>query len=431
MRVLILGGGISGLSLAWYLKRALGKEVKITLCEKSARLGGWIRTLDQEGFLFDLGPRSCRQEGNGLATLQLIEELGLQKALIHAQPTAAKQRYLFTGGTLQSIPKGLFGLCTSSLMRPLLLPLIKEWRVPKAAADESIHAFISRRLGNYAADYLFDPLTRGIYAGDSQQLSMQACFPKLFGWEQRQGSLTAGLLREPAPLSLPATPFVYAAQRKGLFTLIGGMEQLVNALKEQLSVDFYPNSTLNFSDFSSFDHVYLTVPAQAASELLSNAPEVAVLLKSIDFATVSVISMGYRRECLKQIGFGHLVPSCEGGKVMGMVWDSAVFPEHNRGKSQTRLTVMMSGAVKEAETLARAAVKEHLKIEAEPDFVSVHVAHQAIPQYRVGHVERVAALTQKLSKSYPMITLLGSSFYSVSVNDCIAHSKQIGLQKKE
>lgn len=433
MRIAIIGGGISGLALAWNLRKRHGSAASIILLEKSARLGGWIRTEDRDGYLFELGPRSCRPEGAGVATVELVEELGLQSELISASP-AARLRYLYTGGKLQALPTGVVSLLTSPLTRPLIWPLLKEWRVARGTGDETVDQFAARRLGRYAADRLFDPMVRGIFAGDSRQLSMRACFPSLYHLEQRWGSLTKGLLRSSRD-TRSVSPFVRQVQRGGLFSFRRGMETLVQTLQRRLESDIdircgVDMQTLDHPLIREADHIYVTTPAFATAELLAKAaPEVSALLSETPFVSVASVCLGYPEPLLPYQGFGYLIPSREGESILGMVWDSSVFPQQNKWPSQTRLTVMMrlekpmdSSTL---ESLAREAAARHLGIGLEPEVVGVAVSQQAIPQYTVGHIDRVLSVETHMRRLLPNITLLGNSLYGVAVNDCIAHAAQV------
>lgn len=427
MRIAIIGGGISGLTLAWSLRRRYGSEAMITLVEQGSRLGGWIQTVDHDGFLFELGPRSCRPGGSGAATLRLIEALGMEDQVVHAAP-AAKQRYLCLQGQLTALPSGFLSCLWSRVMRPILPALMREWRLPKAVADESIHSFISRRLGGYAADYFFDPLTLGIYAGDCRRLSMKSCFPQLWQWEQTHGSLTRGMF-SPSP-EIERSPFVRKAQRRGLFTLRQGMEQLVRGLQQRLEVDVLLGQSaaavepsgvrLSNGELIQADACYVTVPANGATSLFArSAPPVSRLLAEISHATVTVVSLGYNSQRLQKQGFGYLVPSWEQERILGVVWDSSVYPQHNRTPDQTRLTVMMSGEPPDALAMACGAVERHLGICVAPDACLVAVRRHAIPQYEVGHSDRLIALRAALTQALPNVWL-GSCSSGVAVNDCIA-----------
>lgn len=454
-RFVILGGGISGLSLGWFLKRRYGNDIALTILEKDVRPGGWIRTLEYDGFLFEKGPRSCRSTGTGVATLQLAEELGLAGETIAASPSAVK-RFLYTEGRLQQLPQGVTSFLLSPLMRGVLPALWREWRTPpESSSDESIFDFICRRLSSNIAERLIDPLTSGIYAGDIRKLSIQACFPEMFRWEQEHGSLLKGMLSKRKADKQTTSLFVSKMQRTPIFTFKGGMEILVKALATHLDDSIRlgcsvrtlelngdgTNIILENGDMLQADHLFCALPSTEASALLN--PLLAaenVQIATVPAVTVAVVNMGWKGNILKHNGFGYLIPTQEQEKVLGMVWDSSAFPQQNRSDTETRLTAMLGGAHHpEIEVLSRKeivdrallAVSHHLNINSPPDAIHTQVAKNAIPQYLVGHNDNVKRNEQNLKRLSSRLTLLGSSWHGVSVNDCIAESKRIALQTKK
>jgi protoporphyrinogen/coproporphyrinogen III oxidase len=443
-KIVILGGGITGLTLLWYLKREHGPQASLLLLEKSSRVGGWIQTIKKEGFLFERGPRSCRARGNGLATLRLVEELGLQDQVIGAD-SSAHQRFLYCQQRLQKIPSGFLSFLFSPLAMKILPSLLMEWTVkPTGFEDESIYDFFSRRLGNEAVDTFLDPLISGIYAGNIHELSAKACFPQLFQWERHYGSLTKGLLlnlfsRKKESVS----DFIKGVYKNGLFSFREGMEVLPQTLykrleshillnREVIGLENQPQGLiLKLSNGESIqaDQVYSALPASALSSMIrASQPQTAKLLDSMTAASVGVVSLGYKEKLLSQPGFGYLVPSKEKENILGVVWDSCVFPQQSASIEDTRLTVMIGGTNsfdtqwEETDFLncALESLAKHLKIKMEPHTIDVHIARSAITQYAVGHDQKKAAIQNALGRAYPSLHILGSSFDGVAVNDCIA-----------
>lgn len=450
---MILGAGISGLSLGWFLKEHFGDKIRLSIVDQANRAGGWVRTDFVEGCLFEAGPRSLRPKGAGLETLKLIEKLNLQNQVIAANPDA-KYRYLWTGGKLQSLPTGPISMMRSSLTRSAPWVLLKEYFKAKSSLDdESIAQFVSHRFSPHFADKLVDPLTTGIYAGDINKLSIRSCFPKLYEWEQEYGSVVKGMLRQKNEKVSVASPFVKKLSRVPIFSFKNGMETLTNALADQLlpylrlktSVTALhlgrDNVEVELEDGHTLhaDHVFSALPAYALSQLFKvQHQELSSLLKSITGSSVAVVNVGFFRKVLKKRGFGYLIPSCEEEKVLGCVFDSDVFPEQNQTPEETRLTVMIGGAhqpslidlpKEKLKCLALSSLQNHLGIEAEPDAISIHVARSAIPQYFVGHMEKIMRIGTILAEVSPCMTLTGNSFLGVSVNDCIANSKRIAICK--
>lgn len=461
---LILGGGISGLSLGWFLRQR-HPSATITIIEKSSRVGGWIQTTQCNGFFFEAGPRSCRSHGSGIATLELIEALGIQDQWMPASP-AAKDRFIYTKGKLENLPNGLLSCLTSSLMRPLLPSFFKEWRVPGSSlADETIYDFIARRLDRRVAETLFDPLTSGIYAGDVQKLSMSACFPEIYQYEQKSGSLTKGLLshlfRKNTLTDL--SPFVIQALKTSIFTLKDGMETIIKELHARLinsvqlntkaialrqnnkyiEVDIEENFAGN--DHIRDDHqahqknrtlhadqVYLALPAHEINQLLN--PIITKKLPT-NCASAAVVNIGWKNNVLNRNGFGYLIPSKENEQLLGVVWDSSAFPKQNNSLTETRLTAMLGGTTQpnipkmtrdEIIAITLKSIQKHLNISQLPDAISVSIANNAIPQYQLGHLAKINEVKSALKRSTnDHIHILGSAVHGVSVNDCIANAKNL------
>lgn len=355
MKYSILGGGISGLSAAWFLRKKYPKA-QITLREKAGRLGGAIQTSFEKGFLFEKGPRTF-QSLKCPCLLQLIRDVGLEGELIFS---SVPKRYLWHQGRLRS---PFFPTFLPALLRE---PFLSK----KCPDDESIYDFAVRRFNHKIAVTLFDPLTLGIYAGDIRKLSIRSCFPKM-----REGSVL---------FSMP----------KGgrLFTLRSGMSTLIDALAK-LDIEI----VLNCSD-----------ERVEADKVLSALPS------PFEKQPITVVNMAFEGDVLPKKGFGYLVPTEEREKILGMIWDSVIFPQQNRG-DETRITAMLrEGGVSDALDAAR----RHLGITKAPVHTAVSVA--AIPQFEVGYHKRIA----QYERNSPHL-LLGNYLEGPSVEACIQRSFKI------
>src|SRR3990167_410458 len=266
MKIAILGGGISGLSAAHFILQK-NPKAKITLFEKESELGGWMRK----------GPRTF-QAGKCPHLLKLIHDMGLQDALVFSDP-AAKNRFLWHRGKLRS-PK--------SLIFPFIPLLLREPFISASNEDESIHAFASRRFSPQFASLFFDPLTLGIYGGDSKKLSIRSCFPKLYEWEKK-GSLLKGMLHAPK-------------SKGGLFSLRSGMGTLVDALAK-LPIEIKLNTRVE--TIPNFDRVYSALPAFEIARLAHSSWEIPSI-------SLHVVQLLYKKANLPKKGFGYLIPSIEG-----------------------------------------------------------------------------------------------------------------------
>lgn len=436
---LVVGGGISGLALAWSLKK---RGHHTAILEASDRPGGWIRSHNHHGYLFEEGPRSCRTRGSGAVTLALIEELGLTEEVIVASEEA-KTRFLYTQGSLQKLPNSFWSFVTSPLTRGILPALWRDLCTGRGTQeDETIADFMGRRVGSDIALKFIDPLVAGIYAGDIQKLSMRSCFPEMYHFEQAHGSIIKGMFAKKKKPLRSVSPFVQTMLKEPIFSFKEGMETLVKALADRLSnqlelscpaigLKLVPDGVEVKTQEGRVWHaskVYLATPYSVTSNLLQ---QIGVIAPEVPAASVAVVNMGWPSKVLPKQGFGYLIPSSEKETILGVVFDSSAFSMQNASPDQTRLTVMLGGSLhpeiqyQSKEVLldtALEAIKRHLGILQPPDASHITIARDAIPQYELGHHAKVAQIEQAVSTaSAGRIHLAGSSWHGVSVNDCIAH----------
>ncbi|XP_056290452.1 protoporphyrinogen oxidase isoform X2 [Pseudoliparis swirei] len=444
--VAVLGGGIGGLAASYYLCKS-PQVTKVILLESSSRFGGWLQsTRRADGAVFEHGPRGIRPAGAvGRNTLNMVDDLGLGGEILPVtySHVASKNRYV---GLLRTVPP---------FSRPLLLSLATEILVKKGKEeDESIHSFVSRRLGKELADIAVDSLCRGVFAGDCRKLSVRSCFPVLFSAEQRRGSLTLGMLLASGPG--PVVPPGPLAQRSieeswAQWSLSRGVESLPEAIAEYLQrsgrVELHREADVQHISPSasgwkisledgvmSADHIISALPAKVLASLLpSSCQPLVQLLQGVSTVTVAVVNLEYEGSVLPVAGFGHLLPSSEDRGVLGVVYDSVPFPQHNRpGGPTTRLTVMMGGAwfqevfgapeaATEERLLARAAeaVRSHLGVSTAPRWSRVTLQRDCIPQYHLGHHRRVEAIRRFIGEERLPLAVAGASYDGVSVNDVI------------
>lgn len=425
-RAIILGGGISGLSMAHYLKKK-DPSIEITLLEKSSRLGGWLHTQKDKEFLFERGPRTFSVSRSN-ALLSLVKDLKIDDQLIKARP-ASHIRYLWHEGRLQKFPTNPLQFLFSPLTRPLLLALLKEWSIKPHLQDESIWDFAARRFSPKVAEMLFDPITTGIYAGDCKELSVTSCFPVFKKWEEC-GSLTKGFFalrqkKKTAPACLAGS---------SLFSLRGGIESLIDALAQKTSMQVHYSQEVQRVEFGNDvevfcqdqsyrgDLLYFAMPSFEVGKLLEpHDAELASWLKEIPYKDMSLVHLGFAKEALEMEGFGYLVPRKENQEVLGAVFDSKIFAEHNQRKDQTRLTFMLEGLKDERAALN--ALKKHVNVELSPDYVYVAKNPLAIPQYRVGHKANIERIEKRIKERFANCHLLGNYLQGVSVNDCIERAR--------
>ncbi|XP_010883387.2 protoporphyrinogen oxidase [Esox lucius] len=458
--VAILGGGIGGLSACYHLSKST-QISKIVLLEGDSRFGGWLSsTRREDGAVFEHGPRGIRPAGAvGRNTLNMVEDLGLESEVLPVtyDHVASKNRYLYVGGQLHKMPSGLGGMmCTvPPFSRPLVLSVLREILISRGKEDdESVHSFVSRRLGTELADIAVDSLCRGVFAGDCRRLSVRSCLPILYNAEKARGSVVLGMLLGAGPE--PDVPTSALAKRASVenwaqWSLKRGLQNLPEALEDRMKnvghVEVHRDSPIRGLSTNGVnweikledgtikaDHIIAALPAKAlASALPSAAQTLSQQLREISTVTVAVVNLEYEGFVLPVKGFGHLVPSSEDGGLLGVVYDSVPFPQHNRsGGPSTRLTVMMGGAwfhevfgkpeeVTKELLLERAiqAVTSHLGITTPPVWNVVALLQDCIPQYYLGHWKRLEMMRKYIKDHNLPLTLVGASYEGVSVNDVI------------
>lgn len=453
---IILGAGISGLALAWFLQEKYQGRIKITVIEKEKRVGGYIQTAKQGDFLFEQGPHGCRTSGSGHTTLQLIEALGLQHQVIVANP-AAKKKYRWIDQSLQSLPTGIVSLLFSPFLRQMIAAWICDWRASRRlhSDDETIDQFITRRCGKKIAETIFDPLVTGIYAGDIRRLSIKSCFPQLYQWEKEHGSLFKGMLAAratPKERKTFSSTFMQQTASAGFFSLHQGMEQLPQALAKKFrgnllldttveGIMIPPTSkeriTVHIKGSSPFvaDYLFCTLSAQALHSLIGEQdPVLTHQLMHMRRTSIAVVNVGYHSQVHSWKGFGYLIPSQECEKNLGVVWDSTVFPQQNLHPKQTRLTVMLGGehmssfhdyCEEDFLYMACKALAKQMKILKKPDTALIRLWKNGIPQYEVGHSDRLKVIQERIKGLSSRFLVAGNWLHGVSVNDCIAIAKQM------
>ncbi|MEM4251854.1 MAG: protoporphyrinogen oxidase [Candidatus Bathyarchaeia archaeon] len=429
MDALVIGAGISGLSTAYALHR---RGLKVKLLEASSRVGGVIRSERKSGYLLEYGPNSLIAS---VPTAELIEELGLQQQVVESDGRAP--RYIYADGRLQRVgPQVLFSGSLLSLrgrLRLLAEPFI---RSRAATADESVEAFVVRRLGREVHDRLFSPFVTGVYAGNTALMSVAACFPQLVALEAEYGSIVYGALR--------SRMRTQKRVKRSLYSFKDGLSALPSAIAARLgdAIELSrPAEHLEVSASSpryrvvtagreySSDRLILTLPAPEAARLLeASLPELAKELRHIEYVSLGVVYLSYDLAELGRDlhGFGFLIPRSEGLETLGAIWSSSLFP--NRAPAgKALLTCFIGGAHnpkaatlsdKELSGKVSAELSHILETSAHPEIVDVWKMARAIPQYTLGHSDRLRRISRMLENT-PGLTLAGNYLQGVSVPDCI------------
>ncbi|HUS63664.1 MAG TPA: protoporphyrinogen oxidase [Kofleriaceae bacterium] len=445
--VAVVGGGLAGLAAARRL--AARGDVDVTVWEAGARAGGVVETSRAGGFVREHAANGFLL-GAADGAADLAEELGL--ALEPASP-AARRRWIYRGGALRALgsPADLLRgelVPLRGLLRALAEPLQP---VRRGGGDESIADFVRRRLGAEVLDGLVAPMVTGVFAGDPEQLSLAAAFPKLADLEAEGGLAVASALRalRRAWAGLSSDEPRERA-RRGIAAPAGGMDALVGALAAGLGERLRLSAAvvaievaaggrartvrLAGGEAHAADAVVLAVPAPAAARLVSDASgDLSRVLDDIRFAPIAVVHLGYPRAALAADGFGFLVAKGEELRILGAVFESAMWPA--RAPAGHALVRCMLGGVRDPDVLALsddelvAQARRDLSragvvgLADEPVMTSVVRWPRAIAQYTLGHRERVAraeALAEPLG-----VVLAGSSYHGVSINACAADARRV------
>ncbi|MGR3911814.1 MAG: protoporphyrinogen oxidase [Candidatus Rhabdochlamydia sp.] len=413
--IIILGGGISGLTLAYTLLPYM-HLFNLHLIEKEETVGGWMRTDHSTGFFFEKGPRVFRKDRSH-HLLSLIHQLGLSEEVIPVS-SQGRKRYVWNGGRLKKMPQLSWSLI-KGIFRDLREP-------PSCGQDESVWDFACRRFNAEVAREVFDPVVTGIYGGDSKHLSFQSCFPLYARLERKYGSLIKGMIKERSSFNAD------------LFGLKRGTESLINQLKMKLTSYLHlQEEVLAITEIGDqfeiktsqgvyiADHLFSALPPQVIGKLL--IPE----LCQIALKGVVAVHLGYHKKILHQEGFGYLTRMSSQEEAMGVIFDSNAFLEHNRTEEETRLTVKLKDETlsdEEAVASALRVIHKHLKIKATPDKILITRAEGVFPQLHVGYSTWIQEVLHLMQQRSPYCTLSGNYLEGVSVNDCIAYSQKMALQ---
>jgi oxygen-dependent protoporphyrinogen oxidase len=442
--VIVIGAGISGLVTAWQLQKA---GIDVAVLEAEDAVGGCMRSERRDGFILEKGPFNVLVRDEPFKTL--LDECAEEAAPIKASPEA-NRRYLLRRGALEEVPMGPGGLVGTKLLSRraklrMLRGMLLSARSP--APDPTIAEVATRRLGAEVAETFISSIVAGVFGGDSRKLSLRACFPRAWRFDQ---DCRSPLLYEMAVMRRKRK----AAKRdpecnryKGLISFDGGLQTLPDALAGRLGPRLRTGSRVEAierdgggyrlrlqskdgPETMSCRRVVLATPKSSAADLLRPlVPEAAAELDGIESASLVVLNLGYRRQDVAHpmVGYGFLVPSNEPNMpVMGGLWADSAFPHH--ADSDRRVIRVFMGGPRDpsaadrpdSELLATAddSLRDLLGIRADPVLVDVCRWPASIPQYRPGHTERIDRLSLIVNE-VPGLHLVGNYARGVSINDCV------------
>ena len=425
-RVVIVGGGISGLSVAY----ALRGKAQVTLLEANA-LGGVIQT-DRTGlYVVEGGPDSFVTARP--AALDLCREIGLEGDLI---PMALRKLYVRSGGVFHEMPPGFF-LTVPTKIGSVLKSGLFSWKgklrmgmeyfLPRGGdEEESIGSFVRRRFGQEMVDKVADPLMGGIYSGPADEISLRATFPQFQKMEREHRSLIRAMRKTKMSEGSP------------LMSLRGGMATLVDRLLEKLDVEIIQSRVLRIEadrrvvhekGSLEADEVVVATPAPRAAEILQNWPDLTEALGQIPFASSVTVSLAYDRKAIPHAldATGFILPRSEGRRIHACSWSSSKF-ENRAPKEGALIRCFLRGEPTDPESIAREELRDLLGVEAEPQFVRTWRWPKANPVYEVSHQKRVVRIESSTPEG---IHITGAGYRGSGIPHCIQDGKAMAADVLE
>lgn len=439
-QVVVIGGGVSGLSAAYDLTRA---GVQCTVLEKQPRLGGVIETRCWQNCVLECGPDSFLSAKPD--ALALIKELGLESEVIGSNDQQ-RTTYILRRGRLVPMPDGVM-MIVPTKAAPILKSRLLSWptkirmgleffRRPGYSPDRSVAEFVADHFGEETLDYLAEPLLSGIYGGDPRELSVASVLPRFLQMEAKHGSLVRGALRSRA--TEPSTGSIF-------LTLKSGLGKLIERLAAGLTVVHKEVETVERREGGGFRvradggwmeaaHVVLACPAWAAARLLAGTDaEIARWLGGIRYSSSLTLSLVYQASEFDGLraGFGFLVPKRERQRLAACTFAATKFP-HRAPEDRIILRCFFGGTGDEAVlgesveslvAIARDELRRILGLTAEPVFHTVARWPESMAQYNVGHAARVQQIEARAAV-LPGLHLAGNAFRGIGIPDCVSTGRQ-------
>jgi len=465
-RILIVGGGISGLAAAQRLSElSTDNSLQITLVEASSRLGGTLRTDERDGFLLERGPDSFISEKP--QALELAKRLGLSSQLIETNPKY-RRSFLVRDGRLRPVPEG-FQLLAPTRMWPFVttdifslagkVRMAGDLFLPRRSAngndDESLANFVRRRLGNEALNRMAQPMVGGIYTADPEKLSLRATLPRFLDMERAERSIILAMWRKARQTRKERGPTsgVSGARYSLFMSFDRGMQTLVDKLAEQLK----SRGVMTLLDCRvtrighsgrwqvetkaeriEADAICLAIPSYVAGPIVSQVdPELSLLLNQIQYSSTATINLAYRRSQVGHPldGFGFVVPYIEGRSLIACSFSSVKFTQ--RAPDDSILLRAFVGGALQPEMLdlsdddiverVKSDLNQLLSINGDPLFAEVSRWDRSMPQYLVGHLDLIDTIEARLAK-LPRIKLIGNAFRGAGIPDCIKSGETAAAQ---
>jgi len=437
-KVLIIGGGISGLSAAYYLSKA---GLRPTIIERDNRMGGVIKTDYAHGCIVECGPDSFLAAKP--QAMELIREVGLAGEVINSNDHLRKT-YILKKGKLIPMPDGLMMMVPTKIMPLVVTPLLS-WgckirmglemlrRPTGPREDRSVADFLIDHYGEEALDYLAEPLLAGVYGGDPRQMSVNSVLTRFVEIEAKYGSLSRGTLAAPKPPGSGSGGSLFRTLKNGLSSLT---EKLIpSADCVHGAAEAFEQTESGFrvrvnGGWLEADSVIMATPAYNAAELLKpTSARLAELLMQTPYNDSTTLSLGYKKATFDHPlpGFGFLVPKKERGYVAACTWVNNKFS--GRAAEDTVLLRCFMGQEGMTQTdealvsIARQELGRIMGMQAEPYFYAVSRWPGSMAQFTVGHEKRLAEV-EALTARIPGLSLIGNGYRGIGIPDCIKGGKE-------
>jgi oxygen-dependent protoporphyrinogen oxidase len=437
--VVIVGGGISGLSAAYDLARA---GIPHTLFEKQPRLGGVIDTRTESGCILECGPDSFLAAKPDV--IALIKEMGLEGELIGSNDHQ-RTTHILKHGSLVPLPEGVMMIVPTKVI-PMVNSNLLSWgtkirmgfellRRPKLYPDRSVAEFVTDHFGQEAMDYLAEPLLSGVYGGDPHQLSAASVLPRFVEMEKTKGSLARAAMAAKRPAPSPGNS-LFKTLASGLGTLIETLATYANVRRAEVEA-LEKNDTFRVragGEWIEATDVIIATPAHASASLLKKMdPELAKLLAGIPYSSSAIVSMIFEEATFdgQRAGFGFLVPKLERDRLAACTFVGTKFP-HRAPEDRIVLRCFFGGIGDEAileesdESLiiiAREELRRILGLTATPLFTNISRWPRSMAQYTVGHAARIAEIQQRVEAT-PGLHLAGNAYDGIGLPDCVRSGRK-------
>ena len=456
--IAVIGGGITGLAVAHRLTE-LDPRMAVTLFEASSRLGGVLETIRREGFLIEGGADNFITSVP--FAVDLCRRIGFQDRLVETSPKY-RGAFVVRRSRLRKIPEGFVVMapsrCWPIIATPILSPwgklrLAAEYFVPARAVDgdESLASFVTRRLGRETYERLVQPLIGGIYTGDPEKLSLQATMPRFCEMERSAGSLIRALWRQASENRSSgqrdggARYSMFVAPRDGMSSLIEAIaarlpegyvqvNSRVTSIRPTEDHKWLVSAQGGRSQTGRFDAVVVTTPAPVTATLMKDIDtQLTDQLLHIPHTSCAIVSLGYRRDQIGHPldGFGFVVPRIENRRVLSASFASVKYPGR-APDGAVLVRVFLGGACQselaevptaDLQAIAAEELADLLDIRGNPMLAHVSRRPHAMPQYYVGHAERVAKI-ERQTALFPGLFLAGNAYRGVGIPSCIQDAER-------